>query len=278
MAGDAPRGSAGEEEGDGGHFVRLNQAALRVGFFEEGTGLFGSHACAGDHVRNGGIGHGSIYITGADGVDGDVRGQFDGEGAGQAEDAMFAGGVRGNVFGPHFAGNGGNVDDPPPLLLDHLRDEGFGDVVDAVQIDIEDSVPEFVRVVEEFVAVGDARVVDEDVHAAPLIEEGGAHGGDLSEVGYIAGEGEGLSAVRGDFVCDSLGVGEGAGGEGDSRACLGKREGNCAANAFTAAGDEGAFVGEGGERHVIYTEIHRVYTEIHRDFLQNSLCISVDSL
>ena len=117
------------------------------------------------------------------------------------------------------------------------------------------------------------------VGTAALMRIDPSHG--VIEVGHIAGKGEGCSADRGtaicgDFVRDGLGVHEGAGGEGDLRACLGKGEGNGAANAFAPAGNEGAFVEDGLGGHVIYTEIHRVFTETHRVFLRilcESLCL-----
>ena len=143
------------------------------------------------------------------------------------------------------------MDDPPPFLPKHLRDKGFGDIVNAVQVDIEDVMPEFVGMAEEFVAPGNACIVDEDIYAAPFFEQGRAHGGDLLEMGDVASERKRLPTRRGDFVCNGLGVGESAGGEGDFRSGLGKGKGNGPANAFTAASDECAFVGERKILHII---------------------------
>lgn len=66
---------------------------------------------------------------------------------------MLTGGVCHHIFGTHLGGNRGDIDNPPTALCHHFWHKGFADVINTGEIDIEDFMPEFVGVVNQFMAV-----------------------------------------------------------------------------------------------------------------------------
>ena len=91
-----------------------------------------------------------------------------------------------------------------------------------------------------------AGVVDEDVDAVEVFGHGGNCFGDVFGLGQIAARGEGVDLEAGEVANGLLSFGlRLKKGDRDVRAVLGKREGDGAANAFSAAGDEGSFACKG---------------------------------
>ena len=126
------------------------------------------------------LGHPGLGEPRGDGVDRDpLAGIFAGQGLGQADHARLGGRVVGLAEVADLAVHAGDVDHPAPAALGHLVDELLGHQEDAGEVGVDDLVPGLLgQFLERPVAV-DARVVDQDVDAAEVALDLGAHRLDL---------------------------------------------------------------------------------------------------
>ena len=239
-----------------------------AGFFggEEGYGVgnvaVGSGAAEGHLGGHGGFlvgsedgGHRGLNVARGDGVDGDVAaGEFAGEGLGEADEAGFGGGVVGLAGLASFADDGRDVDDAAPAGFEHGLHAGLGYEEGAGEVGGEDVVPVFALHAEGKGVAGDAGVVDEDIDAAEVGDDGagavldGVFAGDIERVGAGASAGAAVGigcAGEGVDFADDLGELVGAaGGEGDGDAELGETDGAGATDSLGCSGDEGDAPGE----------------------------------
>ncbi len=94
-------------------------------------------------------------------------------------------------FPPTFAGDGGDRDDTPCPLLDHRRNKRLRHGVDAGEVDRQHAMPQLIGMVEELGAARVARVVHQNVHAAPGVEHAPRQPlRDALRIGDIARDGE----------------------------------------------------------------------------------------
>ncbi len=125
-------------------------------------------------MRCGGFYAGAAEEVGAEGAgldDGDVdaeRGEFGGEGFGEAFDGELGGVVEAPAGAADEAADGGEIEDVAAALFAEVRQEGAGDVDEAEDVGVEDR-HELVFG-DLFEGSGDAvaGVVDEDVDAAEV--------------------------------------------------------------------------------------------------------------
>jgi hypothetical protein len=85
---------------------------------------------------------------------------------------------------PDCAG-GGDVDDPAPSGLDHVRQHRLGAVEDAVQVDVDDPLPGLEAEVGEALEPVHAGRVDQDGDRAQLFPDGGQCLVYLRAVGHV---------------------------------------------------------------------------------------------
>src|SRR5699024_7781957 len=176
-------------EGDGvGQVLRLCQTTQRDGLFQGGAQL---RVLLGDLREQRGVGR-----AGADGIRGDaVAGEFTGEGLGEGDHATLAGGVDGLAGGAHAGGIGTDVDDgSPTLLLHHHACHGLGAVQGAVEVDVDDAVPDVRFDLQEGADLVPAGVVHQDVDAPVLVLRLGDHGVHGGAVGDVHGDTDGVVA------------------------------------------------------------------------------------
>ena len=86
------------------------------------------------------------------------------------------------------------------MLLQHDVDHGLRAVVDAFQVDVDDTVELVLRHLFQLGVLHDARIVDEGVDAAPLCHDAFDHPGNALLVRYVNAEGESFAAGVGDFA------------------------------------------------------------------------------
>ena len=184
--------------------------------------------------------------AGGDGVDADAHGrEVGGEPAGEVLDGGLGGGVGGDLGEGLGGGHGGDVHDGTAggehLLGEDLRGEQRADEVEAVDeleaLDVEAEegllqlgVGGHLLGGAGALGVVAAGAVDEDVHAAPLGEDGVARGLKGGTVEDVGAEGEGLGEALG---------GEG-GGEGFGLLAVEVKEGDLGAVAEEVLGHHGA--------------------------------------
>jgi hypothetical protein len=99
-------------------------------------------------------------------------------------------------------------------------------------------MPEFIRVVEEFVAPSIASIIDQDIYTTKPIDQGAGHVFYLLGIGYIAWNCQALAVHGPDFGSKLFDFALCAGSDCHICPCLGKRQGNAAANATASAGDD----------------------------------------
>ncbi|MFM1944052.1 MAG: hypothetical protein RI897_3034 [Verrucomicrobiota bacterium] len=142
----------------------------------------------------------------------------------------------------HEADDGGDIDDTAGALADEFPDEGAGAEEAAFEVGIDDRVPVFVAHAHEEAVAGDAGVIDEDIDAAPFLEDGFGGLLDVGCVGDVGGDGEAASAGFGDFLGGFFGVGGSAGDAGDVGTFGGEFEGDGLADASAGSGYDGDLV------------------------------------
>jgi hypothetical protein len=101
-------------------------------------------------------------------------------------------------------------------------------------------MPEFIRVVEEFVAPSIASIIDQDIYTTKPIDQGAGHVFYLLRIGYIAWNCQALAAHGPDFGSKLFDFALCAGSDCHICPCLGKRQGNAAADATASAGNDGS--------------------------------------
>src|SRR5450759_4606980 len=97
--------------------------------------------------------------------------------------------------------------DLPAALLDHVFKERVGHVEHAHEVDVHQAVPVFEGGKPKVVVVADARVVDEDVESAYLLQDLRRHGVDLRLVGHVDDLGEYFRAERLELFLEGLEAG-----------------------------------------------------------------------
>src|SRR5215469_18007991 len=99
---------------------------------------------------------------------------------------LYGSGIGCDIAPANPGSHRGDGNDAPPALLYQPRYERLGHVVDAGQVDREHTLPEFIRVVEEFMAASVACIIDQDIYSAKPLDQGGGHVFYLLGIGYIA--------------------------------------------------------------------------------------------
>src|SRR5690606_27448764 len=98
-----------------------------------------------------------------------VAGAFQGHALGETDDSRLGRGIAGLPETADGSGDGGHVDDPPPVLLLHDRPDRLGAVVGPRQVHPQIPFPELViLVLDAGDVVQGGGVVDKDVDAAHL--------------------------------------------------------------------------------------------------------------
>src|SRR5260370_22536164 len=99
-------------------------------------------------------------------------------------------------------------------------------------------MPEFIRMVEEFVAASIASIIDQDIYTTKPIDQGAGDVFYLLGIGYIAWDRQALAAHGPDFGSKLFDLALCAGSDCHIFPCLGKRQGNAAADATASAGTD----------------------------------------
>ena len=248
-SGGGPAAVDGEERaGDEGGFVGgqvTNHGRDLLGLAEAADGLAGTEL--GAHLFlivlveffEIAFDEGGLDGAGADGVDAQVFGEFDGKLAGHGDDRALGGAVSESLLDADQAGDGGDVDDRGDALVGVGKQqwqECAGDEVDAADIDVEEAVEVVGLGGLNGANVANAGVVDEQVEAG--------------ELGCGGGDGIGAGDVEVESFGGAEGLGEGFGGGevdvGDIDECAGAYQffGGGFTDAAGAAGDEGLAVVE----------------------------------
>ena len=142
------------------------------------------------------LNEGRQHPAGADGVASHARGgrlqRYD---LGQTDNAVLRGHVGRLLGAGDKAVGAGDVDDPAPVALQHLRQGRLGGVEGSREIDGDDGVPAVGREILHRRGVLYAGVVDEDVHPAEV--PGGLidHAGDLIRLGHVRARVGGAHAI-----------------------------------------------------------------------------------
>jgi hypothetical protein len=142
----------------------------------------------------------------------------------------------------------------PPALLAHRRDRRPDEPYGREEIQLDRGLPRLVVERHEGAALPRAGVVDQDVEAAPAVQN--AANDALARLGcrHIDGQRFGLDPAGRDLVGDRLQVHLAAGAEGEPRALGGEGQGAGAAEAARGTGDE--------DDAVVEIEIHRGLTAL----------------
>src|SRR5260370_32527943 len=101
-------------------------------------------------------------------------------------------------------------------------------------------MPEFVRVVEEFVAASIASIIDQDIYTTKPIDQGAGHVFYLLGIGYIAWNRQALAAHGSDFGSKLFDFALCAGSDCHISPCLCNPQGHATAPATASAGSDGS--------------------------------------
>src|SRR5918997_6509283 len=171
LTGDVAGGVRGEEVHDPGDLLRLAQPADRDLGLEALEHLL-RHAL--EHLGGG--------VARRHGVDRDAqpvglagalhlhRG-LPGQRLRQAQQPGLGRGVVGLPDAAHLADDRGDHHDPPAAALEHVPERGLRQVEGARQVDFDDPAPVVVGHLQHGAVDGDARVVDQDVEPAVLLDD-----------------------------------------------------------------------------------------------------------
>jgi len=92
-----------------------------------------------------------------------VVSEVEGHGFGEADDGKFGHAVGVAIANADDAADGGDIDDRAGFVFDHGGDEGFGEMMDAFDVDGVEAVEVFFGGSQNCADMANARVVDEDV-------------------------------------------------------------------------------------------------------------------
>lgn len=136
-----------------------------------------------DHLGRESGDHVGIGDAWSNGVDPDAgRGQFPGEGFSETVNCKLGGGIGDAGRLTVDADHGGGVENDAGFLLLHGRDNGFREIENGAEVEVDDFVDFFRRgVLDRFIG-GHASIVDEDVDAAVFFED---FGDSLPDFGII---------------------------------------------------------------------------------------------
>src|ERR1035437_2575870 len=186
LAGDVARRRAGEEQDGVGHVVRLAKAA-EGNLFRECLARLGTELGR----------HGGLDETGGNRVHGDATaGQLPGGGLGEANHTRLAGPVIALSGVAYEADHRSNVNDAPRALLEQAAAECLGEEERALEVDVQHGIPVRLAHAHEQAVLGDAGIVDQDVHLAGGGQDllrGSLHAGGVGDVGS---EGPGFAPER----------------------------------------------------------------------------------
>ena len=129
------------------------------------------------------------------------------------------------------------IDPRPPRF--HKWDRQLAAEVHAAQVGVHQAVVILVLHLLDRIVDTDTGVVDEDVEAAEAFLHGGEQGLHLLPHPDIGGNGQDLPARTFDFGFHPFQLFGGARGDGDPRPVLGEQQGDAAADALAAPGDDG---------------------------------------
>lgn len=182
------------------------------------------------------LGHAGVRHRG-DGVDLHVgTAALEGQGLGEAHDAQLGAGVVGLTPVAEQPGGRGGVDDAPVAGLVHVLVGGVRHQHGADEVHVDDVDDLLRRHVGEVVVTDDAGVVDHDVDATELGDDGVHQVLDVHVLADVALDEEGGAAVDLDLFGEVRGIGEVE--EHDDGAALGELQGVRPAEAVGRAGDQ----------------------------------------
>src|SRR3984957_16742800 len=189
------------------------------------------------------VGHRRFDEAGRNGVHGDAaRGDFDGDGAGEADESGLGGdvirlaGVAG--LGHHRA----DIDDAAGTLLEHSAERLLDAEMRPGKVGANYSVPVFEPHAQRQRVAGDGRVIDQDVELGEFREDLLEPGFDLRGVGDVHRDGKGFATSGFDFGDESGEFFSVARGDRDFCAGRGQRQSSGAADSLRGAGDECDFI------------------------------------
>ena len=183
-----------------------------------------------------GVGH-----SRTDGVDQDaVPGDGIGKGPGHVQDGDV--GHTQRHVGPCRAGprSSGDVDDPPPPVPLHVRNDPLGQAQIAVTFQSQPLVDDFGREIQDIAHPGRTGAVHQDVHPIPPSHHFIHHLPASFPPGQVAGHRPPLTAGPLDLHPGFLQQGPGAGSHTDPGAFPGQRQGAAAADAAAGPGNDGS--------------------------------------
>src|SRR5579863_4106298 len=185
-AGDESGGIGGKEDGRAHQLLHLSEA-LHGSAHQE---FLAARGAVQQFLVQGGTehaGHNGVYAHA-------VGRPFHRQGAGESEHAAFAGGIGGGLEEAEKRGKGSKVDNAAIAALHHVAAKNFAGVKQALEVDIQNSVPVLVAELQGRQTLGDAGGVDQNVHFAEGAErflkqlvQGGL-------VGHVAGNSQGAAA------------------------------------------------------------------------------------
>lgn len=186
-----------------------------------------------------GLEHGGIDDARVESDGGEAFGEFLSESGGETFDGVFGGAVSGDFWGGGASPTGAEVDDDAGAALDHGWEEVAEDVGYTFDVGIEDSVGFAGGELPEWgVACDDGGVVDEDVWGWAFFEAMVCPAVDVCVVADID---FGKEVGEGVEVGELVNFAEVAAATADDVAEGDEFLGECAAEAFGAAGDDDAF-------------------------------------
>ncbi len=115
---------------------------------------------------------------------------------GQADEPPFRCGVMREPGHAAQAGHRRVVDDHAAAALDHDRDDPASDHPGALQVDVDHGIPGVLGQLVGQAVTADARVVEQDVDAAEMVDRGTYGGADGRIVANIGGEGQAFDSQR----------------------------------------------------------------------------------
>ena len=140
---------------------------------------------------------------------------------------------------------------PPPAWTISLA-AALGTHVAAFEVDIDDAIPLLVGHVQKRNHRIDGRVVDQDVNPAEFSDQALEHGIDIFALGDVGSQRQRPSPLFTNLLRDRLGARPTARIiDQHIRAFIGQSQGDMAADAASAASDEGHFVFESHRRYVL---------------------------
>src|SRR5579863_8053919 len=157
------------------------------------------------------LSHRGLDVAGADGVDGDAGlGELEAERLGEADDAVLGGGVGSAKHYSLLAAGRCDVDNPPPAALKLPAGLEYlpGNQENAVQVGVDDVVPEFVGDLRRHAAAA-AGVVHQYVDVPVPLYGRADEVLDVSRPADVGGDAIGLVALRPEFadrLLDCLGA------------------------------------------------------------------------